>query len=113
MRLPLQAVDPLSWVGDHSPPCLHAGTHYKPADKSITYVPLGEGCEDFAIVSLDTGTMRPGLEKVKWRITTSGIPGRTCSRWYHCLWGGMMVNTCACCRSFNSLSRCPYCAVHL
>eukprot|EP00045_Choanoeca_perplexa_P011882 m.127473 g.127473 ORF g.127473 m.127473 type:complete len:441 (+) comp15801_c0_seq5:1301-2623(+) len=44
------------------------GTHYKPAEKSITYVPLGEGCEDFAIVSLDTGTMRPGLEKSTYKV---------------------------------------------
>ena len=44
------------------------GTHYNPADRSISHVPLGEGAEDFRIVSLDTGTVRPGLEKSTYKI---------------------------------------------
>jgi galactokinase len=44
------------------------GTHYNPAARTITYVPLGQGAEDFRIVSLDTGTVRPGLEKSTYRI---------------------------------------------
>jgi galactokinase len=39
------------------------GTHYRPADGSVSHVPLGEGAADFKLVSLDTGTIRPGLEK--------------------------------------------------
>ena len=39
------------------------GTHYNPADRSIRHVPLGEEAPDFRIMSLDTGTIRPGLEK--------------------------------------------------
>ncbi len=39
------------------------GTHYKPGDRSIHHVPLGADAEDFRLVSLDTGTIRPGLEK--------------------------------------------------
>eukprot|EP00051_Salpingoeca_urceolata_P033218 m.19641 g.19641 ORF g.19641 m.19641 type:complete len:456 (-) comp5976_c0_seq1:137-1504(-) len=44
------------------------GTHYRPADRSIEYVELGAGATDFAIVSLDTGTLRPGLEKSTYRV---------------------------------------------
>jgi len=44
------------------------GTHYRPATRSIRYVPLGKGAIDFRIVSLDTGTVRPGLEKSTYRI---------------------------------------------
>jgi len=44
------------------------GTHYKPANRSIEYVPLGEGATDFRIVGLDTGTVRPGLEKSTYKI---------------------------------------------
>jgi galactokinase len=44
------------------------GTHYNPRDASVSYVPLGEGAADFRIVSLDTGTVRPGLEKSTYRI---------------------------------------------
>lgn len=39
------------------------GTHYIPATQTINYVPLGAGATDFAIMGLDTGTDRPGLEK--------------------------------------------------
>lgn len=44
------------------------GTHYKPADRSISYVPLGDGAKDFRIVVMDTGTVRPGLEKSSYKI---------------------------------------------
>ncbi|MCK5001237.1 MAG: hypothetical protein KAS23_16955, partial [Anaerohalosphaera sp.] len=44
------------------------GTHYNPQDRSINYVPLGDGATDFRIVGLDTGTVRPGLEKSTYRI---------------------------------------------
>ena len=47
------------------------GTHYKPASRSIEYVPLGEGATDFRIVGLDTGTVRPGLEKSTYKIRRS------------------------------------------
>jgi galactokinase len=44
------------------------GTHYKPADGSVSHVPLGPNAIDFRLVSLDTGTVRPGLEKSTYRI---------------------------------------------
>ncbi len=44
------------------------GTHYNPADRSIKYVSLGAGATDFRIVSLDTGTVRPGLEKSTYKL---------------------------------------------
>lgn len=44
------------------------GTHYRPADRSIRHVPLGSGAPDFRIMTLDTGTVRPGLEKSTYRI---------------------------------------------
>ncbi len=44
------------------------GTHYNPRDRSVTYVPLGDEAEEFRIVGLDTGTVRPGLEKSTYRI---------------------------------------------
>lgn len=44
------------------------GTHYNPKTKNITYVPLSGGGFDFRIVSLDTGTVRPGLEKSTYKI---------------------------------------------
>ena len=44
------------------------GTHYKPKDRTIRYVPLGKHAPDFRIVSLDTGTVRPGLEKSTYKI---------------------------------------------
>jgi galactokinase len=43
------------------------GTHYNPADRSIQHVPLGVGAPDFRIMSLDTGTIRPGLEKSTYK----------------------------------------------
>jgi galactokinase len=44
------------------------GTHYSPKTRSIWYVPLGEGAPDFRFVSLDTGTVRPGLEKSTYKV---------------------------------------------
>jgi galactokinase len=44
------------------------GTHYNPRDRSVSYLPLGENAADFRIVGLDTGTVRPGLEKSTYRI---------------------------------------------
>jgi galactokinase len=44
------------------------GTHYNPAARKISHVPLGTGAPDFRIVSLDTGTIRPGLEKSTYRL---------------------------------------------
>ena len=44
------------------------GTHYNPASRSIQYVPIGQGAIPFRIVGLDTGTVRPGLEKSTYKI---------------------------------------------
>jgi galactokinase len=44
------------------------GTHYNPATRSIIHVPLGKGAIDFWLASLDTGTIRPGLEKSTYKI---------------------------------------------
>jgi len=43
------------------------GTHYDPKNREVRYVPLGGGT-DFRLASLDTGTVRPGLEKSTYRI---------------------------------------------
>ncbi len=47
------------------------GTYYNPAKRSIEYIPLGAGAADFRIVSLDTGTVRPGLEKSTYKVRRS------------------------------------------
>lgn len=47
------------------------GTYYNPAKRSVDYVPLGEGSEDFRIVVMDTGTERPGLEKSTYKVRRS------------------------------------------
>jgi len=44
------------------------GTHYDPKNRKINYVPLGKGAADFRIVCMDTGTVRPGLEKSTYKI---------------------------------------------
>jgi galactokinase len=44
------------------------GTHYNSKTRSVSYVPLGAGATDFRIVVLDTGTVRPGLEKSTYKI---------------------------------------------
>ncbi|MFC2156357.1 galactokinase [Acidobacteriota bacterium] len=43
------------------------GTHYNPRERTIEYIEQGEGT-DFRLVSLDTGTVRPGLEKSTYSI---------------------------------------------
>jgi galactokinase len=44
------------------------GTYYNPKNRSVKYVPLGAGATDFRILVLDTGTVRPGLEKSTYKI---------------------------------------------
>ena len=44
------------------------GTYYNPKSRSIDYVPFGARASDFRIVVLDTGTIRPGLEKSTYKI---------------------------------------------
>ena len=44
------------------------GTHYNPAERTIKYVPFGQSEEDWRIVVMDTGTVRPGLEKSTYKI---------------------------------------------
>ena len=44
------------------------GTHFNPRNRSVSYIPLGEDSIDFRIVGLDTGTVRPGLEKSTYQI---------------------------------------------
>jgi len=44
------------------------GTHYNPRTRRVNYVRLGEGAAEFRIVVLDTGTVRPGLEKSTYKI---------------------------------------------
>jgi galactokinase len=47
------------------------GTYYNPAQRSVDYVQLGSCATDFRIVVLDTGTVRPGLEKSTYKIRRS------------------------------------------
>jgi galactokinase len=47
------------------------GTHYIPATRSIKYVQLGKKAKDFRIVVMDTGTVRPGLEKSTYKVRRS------------------------------------------
>ncbi len=42
------------------------GTYYRPQTRTVKHVPLGVR-PDFRLVSLDTGTVRPGLEKSTYR----------------------------------------------
>ncbi len=44
------------------------GTYYDPANRSIQHIPLGAGGEKLRIVVMDTGTVRPGLEKSTYKI---------------------------------------------
>lgn len=44
------------------------GTHYNPKTGDIDYVRFGGEAENFRIVVLDTGTVRPGLEKSTYKI---------------------------------------------
>jgi galactokinase len=43
------------------------GTHFNPKDRTVSYLPFGSE-SDFCLVSLDTGTDRPGLEKSTYKI---------------------------------------------
>ena len=43
------------------------GTYYTPTKRSVEYVPLGKRAADFSIVVMDTGTVRPGLEKSTYK----------------------------------------------
>lgn len=44
------------------------GTHYNPKTRRINYVPVGAEATDFRLAVLDTGTIRPGLEKSTYKI---------------------------------------------
>jgi galactokinase len=44
------------------------GTYFRPQARDVEYVPLGSEAGDFRLVSLDTGTVRPGLEKSTYSI---------------------------------------------
>jgi len=44
------------------------GTHYIPQSRSVRYVPLGKPACEFRIMVMDTGTVRPGLEKSTYTI---------------------------------------------
>jgi len=44
------------------------GTYFDPATARIEHIPFGGNADDFRIVSLDTGTVRPGLEKSTYKI---------------------------------------------
>lgn len=44
------------------------GTHFDPRTRKISYVPLGASAPAIRLVSLDTGTVRPGLEKSSYKI---------------------------------------------
>jgi galactokinase len=44
------------------------GTYYNPKDRKVEYISLGKKAADFAIVVMDTGTVRPGLEKSTYKI---------------------------------------------
>ena len=47
------------------------GTYYDPKARTVNYVPLGAGTIDFRIVVMDTGTVRPGLEKSTYKVRRS------------------------------------------
>lgn len=44
------------------------GTYFNPNKGTIDHIPFGGNADDFRIVSLDTGTKRPGLEKSTYKI---------------------------------------------
>ncbi len=44
------------------------GTYFNPNKGTIEHIPFGGNADDFRIVSLDTGTVRPGLEKSTYKI---------------------------------------------
>ncbi|MCY2993078.1 MAG: hypothetical protein NTY19_35130 [Planctomycetota bacterium] len=43
------------------------GAYYNPQARTIAHLPLGACAADFRIISLDTGTLRPGLEKSTYK----------------------------------------------
>jgi galactokinase len=47
------------------------GTYFHPATGAINHIPFGGDPDSFRIVSLDTGTKRPGLEKSTYKIRRS------------------------------------------
>jgi len=47
------------------------GTYYNPKGRKVEYVELGKKAIDFSIVVMDTGTVRPGLEKSTYKIRRS------------------------------------------
>lgn len=47
------------------------GTYYDPATETIEHIPYGGNTGDFRIVSMDTGTKRPGLEKSTYKVRRS------------------------------------------
>ena len=44
------------------------GTYFRPSDETVEHIPFGGDADAFRIVSLDTGTKRPGLEKSTYKI---------------------------------------------
>lgn len=44
------------------------GTYYDPAQEKIEHIPLGAGADDFCFSVMDTGTVRPGLEKSTYKV---------------------------------------------
>jgi galactokinase len=44
------------------------GTYYDPKTRNVSYIPLGPDAIDFRIIVMDTGTVRPGLEKSTYKI---------------------------------------------
>jgi len=70
------------------------GTHYSPADGTVTHIPIGDSATDFRLVSLDTGTERPGLEKSTYRVRRA-----ECEEFAHLLKGGFGISNLADIRS--------------
>jgi len=44
------------------------GSYYNPRTRKVSYIPLGADAIDFRIVVMDTGTVRPGLEKSTYKV---------------------------------------------
>lgn len=44
------------------------GTHYNPRTGEVDYIPFGADTDELRLVSLDTGTDRPGLEKSTYKV---------------------------------------------
>jgi len=47
------------------------GTYYNPKTRNVNYIPLGADAIDFRLVVMDTGTVRPGLEKSTYKVRRS------------------------------------------